>query len=660
MQTGSCGVVPTIKIELEDVLDRKHLPPIGLKDFEQYLLAVERAEYLYFVLWLREYAVRYADWSAASKKCRQPSLRGGPNHAAYRINSAAESSPALAAFYARARQTFFAPGAPYELDAPSDMLAPFLSTGIPASPTPDSASDAGKRTSAYGAHPDPEVFTELSLFAHHRLRESLDRFVHAAYPNVGSKRATCGLVGGSVITLIGAVPPIAVNFAKHASRWLRLLSLPGLWLGVTIIIASFHGMCVMVYIFGDLRQLRKYEFMPPPDRPSVEPIRAARVTSEKPKLEAVLEDSTDSLAVPPPAARRARDRAPDGTMEYSRPEDRRRPTPLKVDRRASGMTLSPVSPYSTSSKHTRSTTPGASASQLERENSDAASSATAGSDASSTASAADDEREVDEDGRPVPPPQISVSGAYYDGPSATDEGHESPTETAPLPPPAHPASPLALHHALLAQQQQQYATPWPSATFIRYDLPPIDSTRPSSIEDGHYGAGDETGRDSASSFGDDVRPERVPGFDFEGLPPPVPRRRPTAYASIPWSAPPTWTGPAAASVTTSEKPTESLLPEPATSPTKSTFRQNRRDKPSAASGILNTLGGWQDRCTSSATTAANLRTMLNVPAFGAPLVEVQSPVITRAQWSIVVRSAVLAAVASIALMAGLVAIPEFH
>ncbi|KZT19465.1 hypothetical protein NEOLEDRAFT_1051163, partial [Neolentinus lepideus HHB14362 ss-1] len=39
----SCAVTPLFKVRLEDVLSRKHLPPLGLKDFEEWLLFVENA-----------------------------------------------------------------------------------------------------------------------------------------------------------------------------------------------------------------------------------------------------------------------------------------------------------------------------------------------------------------------------------------------------------------------------------------------------------------------------------------------------------------------------------------------------------------------------------------------------------------------------------------
>lgn len=37
------GVTPRFDVSLEDILDRKHLPPLGLKDFEEWLLFVEQS-----------------------------------------------------------------------------------------------------------------------------------------------------------------------------------------------------------------------------------------------------------------------------------------------------------------------------------------------------------------------------------------------------------------------------------------------------------------------------------------------------------------------------------------------------------------------------------------------------------------------------------------
>ncbi|KIJ61138.1 hypothetical protein HYDPIDRAFT_71650, partial [Hydnomerulius pinastri MD-312] len=98
-------------------------------------------------------------------------------------------------FYARAKQTFFTPNAEYELNIPSDILAPFHC------PTQSSAFQSRNRApsslwNSQSAHPDPAVFTEVAIEARNMLNESLSRFVRAAYTNVGSQRAACGIAGG--------------------------------------------------------------------------------------------------------------------------------------------------------------------------------------------------------------------------------------------------------------------------------------------------------------------------------------------------------------------------------------------------------------------------------------------------------------------------------
>ncbi|EAU83942.1 hypothetical protein CC1G_09824 [Coprinopsis cinerea okayama7 len=235
----SCGVTPLFKVKLEDVLDRNHLPPLGLKDFEEWLLYVETSpENLYFTLWLREYRERYSAWMAQNKIHRE--LDGE-----FRMSWGTHHSPSLALFYARAKQTFFMPNSPYELNLPSSLLAIF-------------------HTSMESPHPDPVIFTDVAIETYRMLDESLRRFVSAQFNNVGNNRVLCGIIAGVVFALVGSVPPLALNFAKHQSRWLRLLAFPGLFLGLTVFLSAINGICLGVYIFGDLRQLRKFELARPP------------------------------------------------------------------------------------------------------------------------------------------------------------------------------------------------------------------------------------------------------------------------------------------------------------------------------------------------------------------------------------------------------------
>lgn len=192
----------------------------------------------YFILWLREYTIKYRQWQVitAARRREAPQYLGvWPS----------DNSTQLAMFYARAKQTFLTPNANHELNLPSDILAPFhASNGSP--------------------HPDPAVFNHVAVEVQKMLNESLQRFVSAQFNNVGNRRVLCGIVAGIVCCLFGALFPLLYTIILGNSRWIRLTALPGLWLGITLLLTSLNGICLAVYVFGDLRQLRKFEMARPP------------------------------------------------------------------------------------------------------------------------------------------------------------------------------------------------------------------------------------------------------------------------------------------------------------------------------------------------------------------------------------------------------------
>jgi hypothetical protein len=229
-------VTPAFKIHLEDVLNRQHLPPLGLKDFEEWLLYVEQCpenlsvsftiilqpftDHLisprYFILWLKDYTLRYKQW----KLQLSPRPTNAPD---YRPAYPTQTASQLLMFYFRAKQTFFTPNSEYELNVPSDILSPFHSSKFGSTP------------------PDPAVFTDVACEVQSMLNQSLQRFLVAAYSNVGTNRGLCGILGGLGIVLLGSLPPIIYSLLAGKSRWLRLTALPGMWLGLTIVIASLYG-----------------------------------------------------------------------------------------------------------------------------------------------------------------------------------------------------------------------------------------------------------------------------------------------------------------------------------------------------------------------------------------------------------------------------------
>ncbi|KAF8631813.1 hypothetical protein AX17_005028 [Amanita inopinata Kibby_2008] len=155
------------------------------------------------------------------------------------------TSSHLALFYARAKQTFLTPNAEYELNLSSRVLAPFHAS------------------SGSVSHPDPAFFTQVVIETRKMLEESLRRFVIAQLNNVGNNRVLCGIIVGTLITLVGTIPLLTVNLVLGQVRWLRLAAIPPLWLGLTAVMCALHGICVGVYVLGDLRQLRRFELARP-------------------------------------------------------------------------------------------------------------------------------------------------------------------------------------------------------------------------------------------------------------------------------------------------------------------------------------------------------------------------------------------------------------
>ncbi|KAI0354952.1 hypothetical protein OH77DRAFT_1496509 [Trametes cingulata] len=264
----SWGITPHFRIPLDEILDRKHLPPLGLKDFEEWLLFIDRRpETLYFILWLRDYTARYSAWARQSRAHPASRSSSPPQARAYRSLSTPHPppNPALALFYLRAKETFLTPNGPYALPLPQDVLAPFQSSSLGAGvggpaggswPHAFSSSSAHQSDSLLGSPnqhhppppPDPAVFAEVADRVRAILSESLDRFVVATFHNVGMPRAYCGCAGGTVIGLTGSAPILLANFLTGGSRYWRFAALPGMWLGMTIVISAMYGVCMMIYL----------------------------------------------------------------------------------------------------------------------------------------------------------------------------------------------------------------------------------------------------------------------------------------------------------------------------------------------------------------------------------------------------------------------------
>jgi hypothetical protein len=589
--------------------------------------------YSYFILWLKEYASRYDQWVAQTRSAKSESNFNEQ----YRFSNQIQHSTGLTLFYLRAKQTFFTPGGDYELNIPSDVLSPFH-TGHFVSP-----------------HPDPIVFSDVAWQVHNMLKDSLDRFVLASYYNVGTNRALCGMIGGTVISLAGFVPPIAVNFASGRARWLRLLAFPGLWLGLTILIASLNGVrsisssydshsgtnppgqvCMMVYIFGDLRQLRKFEL----SRPRISAPKPLDATS-RPNISSPVpmykSDSHSSSSFLPSYAFRRPHIAPTSTKPTL-------PLTIAIPERPPAAAVSPR--LRDSLANSIASTPYDSASQYS-------------SSTSSYNGAFVDGVE----------PEITVSPAYFD-PDPAPEGpatrtgpdaHSFMTDGIALPNPSYRFGTANVHSEECRFNRTCYNNA--TAGFIAYDL--------DDLYDRPNGKAAEEGRAAT--------------FDFDSLPVRDGADAPCICAAVP--AVPSSVALPLNHPQEEKQPEPKQTPPPLPAPAVSAVPDNNAHPPQYAE--LKTPSAFlrraQDKCNQNSVigltpaVSANQRyksqatqprlaphiidtqhqRVRHVPAFG-PLTKILSPVVSRAQWEIVVRSAFVALLLTLTIVGSLLAVPVRH
>ncbi|KAG1716060.1 hypothetical protein ID866_1086 [Astraeus odoratus] len=537
-------------------------------------------------------------------------------------------------FYSRAKQTFFTPRAEYELDIPSDILGPFHSS--PHNPALQSrAASSPALWHSQSAHPDPAVFTEVAIEARAMLNASLQRFVRAASTNVGSQRAACGIAGGCFFILVTGFLPLTVttgrwNEGPHG-RLIRLTAFPGLWLGLTILIASLQGICLMIYVFGDLRQLRKFEL--------------ARPTISRPmptSISAPVLPRTPMLQVPTVAITRK--------IHSEKEEDIVATSPVTVK---SVPSIPPnCRPFSPSS---------------------ARSSATSCESCESEADPAEDIQEIE------------VSAAVFDeepapeGPATATCLHRP--EYRPPPPPSSITFPSAVHHSPRARSAisapniraeihpgSRYNDSTSSMDTIYGPTAGFISTRCSDADTeertGSWRSLPRRGRSTSQNFDFDLLPRAQRNVSARGT-----SGRFTSDVVMHPGLPPTNQHPAP-----SEQGAQHLiLSQPSTNPTltsmmgRAQYKCNKRPSITPASpnstalvsspihpGELSPVSSIPvpERKERRRFSFALLAPSFNagVPAFAAPLTQIRSPVVKRAQWEVVVRSAMVAFVITSAII----------
>jgi hypothetical protein len=202
----------------------------------------------YFWLWYEDYKKAYADWERSSADPATP--------------SPATPSPALALSYARAKETFFTRARPHELNLTERTVQDLVH---PVRPHP------GPRQ-----HPHPHAFAAVKYEIDGYLNEALRRCVgrplhsHLSHPthsftanfsgNAGRTRGLLAVFLGALITASGTLP---IVYSARGRPLTRLAAIPVLWFGLFALLAGLQGVCVMIFLFGDVRQLHTYELAKP-------------------------------------------------------------------------------------------------------------------------------------------------------------------------------------------------------------------------------------------------------------------------------------------------------------------------------------------------------------------------------------------------------------
>ncbi|KAG8709803.1 hypothetical protein FRC11_005199 [Ceratobasidium sp. 423] len=224
----SISLTPLFEVKLADVLDGQHLPPLSLKDFEEYLLFVEHSpENLYFIEWFRDYTKAYNAWAQTGTPYSAP----------------------LALSWSRAKQTFLANDARYKLNLSDATLE-----GVSNSPEPtqqsqpisaaamsQEPSQSSQDRPAGPSYPNPVTLTKIKSEVEDMLRESLNRFVTGSCGNSGRARGLFGIALGVITLAVGLAPVLVSVLQGRGGRGLRVAAIPIFWLGAWVTIMSLHA-----------------------------------------------------------------------------------------------------------------------------------------------------------------------------------------------------------------------------------------------------------------------------------------------------------------------------------------------------------------------------------------------------------------------------------
>ncbi|GAA5869662.1 hypothetical protein JCM8547_005100 [Rhodosporidiobolus lusitaniae] len=219
-------------ITLDEVIRGQFTPPLTLRDFEDYLAFKEKsAENLYFHLWLEEYTKLY-NASKPSERAHQDVITLG--------NS-----------FKTAVDTFFSASSPLEVNVPSDVRREI--DGRIAS-----IAQATAAAPSNEAFLPPSAFDKVEHEASESLAVSFKAFRKQVVRNADRNRGWFAIFLGVMTWILGLIPTIVCTILdKH--RGYRAIGIFFWWFGPVVALGGWGKTCLVIYLFGDNRQLYPWE-----------------------------------------------------------------------------------------------------------------------------------------------------------------------------------------------------------------------------------------------------------------------------------------------------------------------------------------------------------------------------------------------------------------
>ncbi|KAL9598753.1 MAG: hypothetical protein Q9219_004311 [cf. Caloplaca sp. 3 TL-2023] len=298
--------IPT-ELSFENILQNKALPPCTLQDFMDYLVYVSHdAENLQFWIWLQSYTKRFYAASASERALSPPwsAVEGlqpagtDPNQpprtadkskvgvSEYEVNFDQQEPP----------MTPTGPMSP-QFDKQSFISGMANTTRSAADSVEDANAQVGLKWQSFTIQPfrseinrvishylAPNSPRELNL-SHKTRSAALHALQHTTHPSAfslvrdivegtlrgqshpnfirwsicnGNKPRVLFVRNSGIAHVVGAIILALILVLSHASRWWRLFCFPLFLVGISIGVAAYKGLCVIIHT-GHCRNLRPWE-----------------------------------------------------------------------------------------------------------------------------------------------------------------------------------------------------------------------------------------------------------------------------------------------------------------------------------------------------------------------------------------------------------------